>query len=42
MRIGLLNERIMLLKTSVEVDDIGNHKIKWSKYYECYATVSAE
>ena len=32
----------MLLKTSVEVDDIGNHKIKWSKYYECYATVSAE
>ncbi|MDK7064237.1 phage head closure protein [Gardnerella vaginalis] len=42
MRISLLNERITLLKNSVEVDEVGNHKIKWSKYYECYATVSAE
>ena len=42
MRISLLNERITLLKNSVEIDNIGNHKIKWSKYYECYATVSAE
>lgn len=42
MKISLLNERIELQKSSVEVDNIGNHKNVWSKYYSCYATISSE
>nr|DAD64631.1 MAG TPA: Putative head tail adaptor [Caudoviricetes sp.] len=42
MNIALLKERIRIEKNSVEVDSIGNHKIVWSPYYSCYATVSGE
>lgn len=42
MKISLLNERIELQKSNVEVDDIGNHINVWSKYYSCYATISSE
>ncbi len=42
MKISLLNERIELQKSVVEVDSIGNHKNIWSKYYSCYATISSE
>ena len=42
MNIALLNERIRIEKNSVEVDNIGNHKIVWSPYYSCYATISGE
>lgn len=42
MKISLLNERIELQKSVVDVDEIGNHKNVWSKYYSCYATISAE
>ncbi len=42
MKISLLNERIELQKSVVEVDSIGNHKNTWSKYYSCYATISSE
>lgn len=42
MKISLLNERIELQKSSVEVDNIGNHKNVWSKYYSCHATISSE
>ncbi len=42
MKISLLNERIELQKSSVEVDNIGNHKNVWSKYYSCYATINSE
>lgn len=42
MKISLLNERIELQKSMVEVDSIENHKNIWSKYYSCYATISSE
>lgn len=42
MKISLLNERIELQKSVVEVDEIGNHKNVWSKFYFCYATISSE
>lgn len=42
MKISLLNERIELQKSSVEVDNVGNHKNVWNKYYSCYATISSE
>lgn len=42
MQISLLNERIELQKSVVEVDEIGNHKNVWRNYYSCYATISSE
>ena len=42
MKISLLNERIELQKSKVEVDEIGNHKNVWSKFYSCYATIGSE
>lgn len=42
MNISLLNERILIEKSSVKVDEIGNHKSIWSKFYSCYATISSE
>lgn len=42
MKVSLLNERITLEKSRVEVDEIGNHKNVWSKYYSCYVTISYE
>lgn len=42
MNIALLNERITIEKSMVEVDKIGNHKNVWGKYYSCYATISSE
>lgn len=42
MKVSLLNERITIEKSIVEVDKIGNHKNVWRKYYSCYATISSE
>src|SRR3712207_2749713 len=42
MNISLLNERITIEKSRVEIDKIGNHKNVWAKYYSCYATISGE
>ncbi|HEK9982072.1 TPA: phage head closure protein [Streptococcus equi subsp. zooepidemicus] len=42
MNISLLNERILIEKSRVEIDKIGNHKNVWAKYYSCYATISSE
>ena len=42
MKVSLLNERITIEKSKIEVDKIGNHKNVWSKYYSCYATISSE
>ena len=42
MNISLLNERILIEKSSVKVDEIGNHKNVWDKFYSCYATISSE
>ena len=40
MDIALLNERIVIQKNEVVVDEIGNHKTVWTDYYACHATVS--
>ncbi len=42
MKVSLLNERITIEKSKIEVDKIGNHKNVWSKYYSCHATISSE
>lgn len=42
MKVSLLNERITIGKSKIEVDKIGNHKNVWSKYYSCYAIISSE
>ncbi|HEK9985594.1 TPA: phage head closure protein [Streptococcus equi subsp. zooepidemicus] len=42
MNISLLNERILIEKSKVIIDAIGNHRNEWSKYYSCYATISNE
>lgn len=41
MNIGLLNERIVIEKSAVQTDGIGNHKNVWQPYYTCSATASA-
>ena len=42
MEASLLNVKIVFQKNAVEVDGIGNHKITWTDYYPCHATVSGE
>lgn len=42
MNIALMNERIMIQKSSVVVDEIGNHTSGWSDYYSCACTVGGE
>lgn len=40
MNIALLNERIVIQKKEVAVDEYGNHSNAWTDYYSCHATVS--
>lgn len=40
MSVSAFNVRITLLTPKIEVDDIGNRRNKWDKFYECYASVS--
>lgn len=40
MDIAALNEKIIIQKSAVEVDEVGNHIPGWEDYYECHATVS--
>ena len=40
MDIALFNERIVIQKNEVTVDEIGNHLNTWEDYYPCHATVS--
>ena len=42
MDIALLNVKIIIQKSSVIVDNFGNHTAKWENYYYCFATVSNE
>ena len=42
MNIALLNVKITIQKSSVTVDNIGNHTAKWEDFYSCFATVSNE
>lgn len=42
MDIEMLNVRIIITKSTVITDAIGNRRNEWQEYYTCYATVSAE
>ena len=42
MKIGLLNVRIDIEKSSVVSDKYGNRRNEWLPYYSCHATASAE
>ena len=42
MKIALLSEKIVIQKSAVTVDAIGNRKNDWEDYYSCYATVTGE
>jgi SPP1 family predicted phage head-tail adaptor len=42
MKISLLNERIMIQKSEVSSDAIGNRISSWKDYCSCYATISSE
>ena len=42
MNIALLNERIMIQKSEVSSDAIGNRISTWNDYFSCYAGVSSE
>lgn len=42
MKISLLNERILIEKSKVKVDKIGNRKNIWIPYFSCRATISSE
>ena len=42
MDISLLNQKIMVQKNSITVDEIGNHLNTWEDFYSCHATVSGE
>ena len=42
MKISLLNEKITIQKSEVEIDDIGNHKSKWIDYLNTFVTISSE
>ena len=42
MDIAALNEMILIQKSMVEVDEVGNHIPGWEDYYECHATISSQ
>lgn len=42
MKVSLLNEKIMIQKSVVQSDSIGNRKNAWEDYYSCFATVGGE
>lgn len=42
MKIALLNEKIVIQKSVVQSDSIGNRKNAWEDYYSCFATIGGE
>lgn len=42
MKISLLNEKIMIQKSVVQSDSIGNRRNAWEDYYSCFATIGGE
>lgn len=42
MNIALLSEQILIQKSEVTSDAIGNRISTWKEYFSCYATVSSE
>ena len=39
MKIAEMHERIVIQKSRMETDTIGNHTLKWFDYYYCWARV---
>lgn len=39
MKIAEMNERIVIQKSRMDTDTIGNHTLKWFDYYYCWACV---
>ena len=42
MDIAALNEKIVIQKSMVVIDEVGNHTQDWANYYECHATISSQ
>jgi len=42
MDIAALNEIILIQKSEVVIDEVGNHVQEWTDYYECHATISSQ
>ena len=42
MKVSLLNEKILIQKSVVVADAIGNRSNKWEDYFSCFATVGGE
>ncbi len=40
MDIAAMNERILIQKSTVVTDRIGNRTNGWSDFYSCFATIS--
>lgn len=42
MKVALLNEKILIQRTVVTSDAIGNRKNSWEDYFSCFVTISGE
>ena len=42
MNIAMLNEKVVFQKSTVLIDEIGNHVDEWTDYFLCHATISSE
>jgi SPP1 family predicted phage head-tail adaptor len=40
VEIGNLNQRIVLEKPIVHVDEVGNHRNEWKEYFRCWSYVT--
>ena len=42
MDIAALNEKIVIQKSVIVIDEVGNHTQDWANYYECHATITTQ
>jgi len=42
LKIGLLNQKVIVQKNGITEDEIGNRTNAWEDYYSCHATISGE
>jgi len=42
VKVSLLNEKILIQKSGVVADAIGNRSNRWEDYFSCFATVGGE
>lgn len=40
MEIGKLNQKVIFLENTTEIDEIGNHISRWAESFQCWASVS--